>query len=375
MNDVLIVGGGVIGLSIAYELSGQGVSVEIVERGDFGMESSWAGAGMLLPGQSLDDSQPDARLRAISNSLWPEWSEQLRETTGIDNGFRRCGGLQVRLEGSPSALDENIAFWKSDGATVHRLASAEVKSIEPNVADTVAAYRLPELAQVRNPLHMKALVAACADRAVKLTDHTPVTGFKNDGQRITAVKTNGGTIGAGRFCVASGAWSRQLLEPIGCKIKVKPVRGQIVQLFELPLPFTHVIQCGSRYLVPRPTGHILVGSTEEDVGFEKANTVEATSRLLDFAHSIMPCLAKAKFQQAWAGLRPGSPRRLPFLGPVPDYSNLFVATGHFRGGLHLSSATGLLMRQLLLDQQTLMPLDAFSADPNFVPTAIRVVSS
>lgn len=375
MNDVLIVGGGVIGLSIAYELSGQGVSVDVVERADFGKESSWAGAGMLLPGQSTDDSQPDARLRSISNSLWPQWSEDLRESTGIDNGFRRCGGLQVRIDGSPSPLDENIAFWKSDGAAVHPMSSADVKSIEPNLADTVAAYRLPELAQVRNPRHVKALMAACADRGVRLTGHTPVTGFQTDGQRITAVKTGGGSIGAGRFCVASGAWSRQLLEPIGCDIQVKPVRGQIVQLFELPLPFSHVIQCGSRYLVPRPDGHILIGSTEEDAGFDKTNTAEGTSGLLDFAHSIAPCLAKAKFQRAWAGLRPGSPHRIPFLGPVPDYSNLFVATGHFRSGLHLSPATGLLMRQLLLDQQTLMPLDAFSADPKVVPSNLRVESS
>lgn len=375
MNDVLIVGGGVIGLSIAYELSGQGVAVEVVERGDFGKEASWAGAGMLLPGRSQDDSQPDARLRAISNELWPEWSEQLRETTGVDNGFRRCGGLQIRLAGEPSALDDSIAFWKNDGAAIHSLSPNDLKTIEPNVAESVAAFRLPEFAQVRNPRHVKALVAACADRGVKLTSHTPVLGFKTDGERILGIETPAGTIAAGRYCVASGAWSRQLLEPLGCAIRVRPVRGQMVQLFALPLPVTHVIQSGSRYIVPRPDGHILVGSTEEEAGFEKTNTAEGTAGLLEFAHSVVPCLANAKFETAWAGLRPGSPHRIPFLGAVPDYGNLFVATGHFRGGLHLSTATGLLMRQLLLDQPTTMPLDVFSPDPEFTPQGVQVESS
>ncbi|HUG90558.1 MAG TPA: FAD-dependent oxidoreductase, partial [Planctomycetaceae bacterium] len=206
------------------------------------------------------------------------------------------------------------------------------------------------------------LIAGCAARGVRLVSGQPVIGFDRRGSRITATRTPAGTFAAGKFCVAGGAWSRQLLSAAGCEIAVEPVRGQIVLLSCQPLPFRHILNCGPRYLVPRPDGRILVGSTEEHVGFEKRNTAGAIAELLDFAVDLVPALAEARFEQAWSGLRPGSADGLPYLGRVPDTDNLYVAAGHFRSGLQMSPGTALVMRQLMFDQKPVFSLDAFACD-------------
>jgi glycine oxidase len=170
------------------------------------------------------------------------------------------------------------------------------------------------------------------------------------------------TYTAGRFCIASGAWSRPLLMQAGCESPLEPVRGQIVLLNAQPLPFGQIIQSGPRYLVPRPDGRILIGSTEEHVGFDKRNTAAAVAELIDFAVSLVPALAEATYERSWAGLRPCTPDGLPYLGQVPETRNLFVAAGHFRAGLQMSPATAVLMREVLLEQPTTISLDGLACD-------------
>jgi glycine oxidase len=148
----------------------------------------------------------------------------------------------------------------------------------------------------------------------------------------------------------------------GYDTPLEPVRGQIVLLNAQPLPFRHVIQSGPRYLVPRPDGRILIGSTEEHVGFDKRNTAAAVAELIDFAVSLVPSLSEATYERSWAGLRPCTPDGLPYLGQVPETRNLFVATGHFRAGLQLSPATAVLMRQVLLDQPTTISLNGLACN-------------
>ena len=364
--DILVIGGGVIGLSIAYELAGQGSAVTILEQGQFGREASWAGAGILPPGNPESAATPEARLRGHSHALWSRLSAELLETTGVDNGYRVSGGLEVAPPsipgdaGVPDAFDGEIAAWRTEGVRVERLSPTELREREPALNSSItAAYRLPGMAQVRNPRHLKALIAGCALRGVRLVAGQPVIGFEHREQRVTAARTPADTFSAERFCVAGGAWSRQLLAGAGCDIAVEPVRGQIVLLSCQPLPFGHIINCGPRYLVPRPDGRVLIGSTEEHAGFEKRNTAGAIAELIDFAVDLVPALADARFEQAWSGLRPGSPDGLPYLGHVPETENLFIAAGHFRSGLQMSPGTALVMRQLMLDQRPAFPLEAF----------------
>jgi glycine oxidase len=380
MDDVIVIGGGVIGLSVALELAGQGAAVTVLEQADFGREASWAGAGILPPGNLDVAVAPEARLRALSHSLWPDWAEVLTAETGIETGYSRCGGLELCTAACTEDDLENLASeiesWRAQGVRVEELDAYALREFEPLVSpETVASYRLPDLGQVRNPRLMKALLAGCAARGVRLRAGTPAVALEEQGdgagdgasaedksRRIDAIRTHSGRVQAGRYLVTGGAWSRGLLASVGIDVAIAPVRGQIVQVSQSSKPFSHVLQTGSRYLVPRDDGKILIGSTEEHAGFFKANTASAVSELLAFGISRVPSLAHARFERAWSGLRPGSGDGLPYLGRVAGFDNLFIAAGHFRNGLQMSPGTARLTRQALLDQDTDIPLERFRSD-------------
>ncbi|MBI3865903.1 MAG: glycine oxidase ThiO [Planctomycetia bacterium] len=361
MHDIIIIGGGVIGLSLACELAGEGTKVAVLEKGGIGQESSWAGAGILPPGNPDGARTPEARLRACSHVLWADLSARLREETGIDNGFRRTGGLEVRIGGPVRALEDEVAAWRAEGVTVEPLAGRAVFEREGELhPEVTSAYRLPEMGQVRNPRHLKALAALALLRNVSLMPGTEVHRFELAREKAVAIETSAGRCTAGQFVVAGGAWSGRLLNDIGCPVAVRPLRGQIVLLSMLPTPLSHVVNVGPRYFVPRGDGRVLVGATEEAAGFDKSTTAGGVAGLMDFSLATVPALARATFERCWAGLRPQSADGLPYLGRVPQADNLFVATGHFRAGLQLSPATALLMSQLILGRETRLPLEPYS---------------
>lgn len=363
MHDVAIIGGGVIGLSIACELAGEGVSVAVLDQGQIGHESSWAGAGILPPGNPDAAASPEARLRAGSHVLWPALSARLKDETGIDNGFRRCGGLEVRVQGPIDALDDEVVAWRREGVCVEPLDRHGVRQFETELnPETACAYRLPEMGQVRNPRHLKALMALAAKRGVKLLAGTPAYGFDRTDEKVVAVETNGEKIAAGQFVIAGGAWSGRLLGEMGSRATVRPMRGQIVLLALPGLSLKHVVNVGLRYLVPRGDGRVLVGSTEEIVGFDKRTTAGGVGGLVEFACEVAPVLGEATFERAWAGLRPQSADGLPYLGRVGPVENLFIATGHFRAGLQLSPITALVVSQLVMGRKPALDLAPYSAD-------------
>jgi glycine oxidase len=362
MSDGVVVGGGVIGLSLAWELAGQGAAVTVLDQGPCGREASWAGAGILPPGCVETARTPEQRLRAHSHALWPRLSEQLHDETGIDNGYRNCGGLGVSF-GSAADLGGEVAHWTAEGVTVEPLTAEELRRVEPALNSALAAaYRLPEQSQVRNPRHVKALIAACAARGVVLREGMPALEFERHGKQIQAVRTPAGSITSGAFCIAAGAWAGRVAESVGLRLFVEPVRGQIVQVLTPPGLLRHVVEEGTRYLVPRPDGRLLIGATEERAGFDKRNTAGAVAALLRFATRLVPALETASLERTWAGFRPGTPDRLPFLGRAADLENLFVAAGHFRSGLQMSPATARVMRQLMLGQPLDFPLDGLEPD-------------
>lgn len=357
MGDVVVIGGGVIGLSIAYELSLHNLSVSVLEQGQFGQEASWAGAGMLPPGNSAWASTPEARLRSASYDRWPTWVQQLQELTGISTGYVRCGGITVACHGLDEEYAHEVARWKAERLVAESLAPLELRQRFPFLSETVThGSFLPDVAQVRNPWLIKSLHAACAQRGVTLLAGHPVMAMEHDGHRVHSVRTPAGEITAGQFVIAGGAWSGELARQVGVELPVEPVRGQIVLLETRPLPFTHVIENGTRYLVPRPDGRILIGSTEEHVGFDKRSTAGGVAGLLALAQQLVPCLADARVERTWAGLRPHRPGGLPYIGRGGNYDNLFIAAGHFRAGLQLSPITAQLMRELLLGQPASLSL-------------------
>jgi len=358
MPDVIVIGGGVIGLSIAWELAGQGLSVRVLEQGTFGCEASWAGAGMLPPGNSAHAQTSEARLRGATHQLWPGWSETLKSNTGVDNGFVRCGAVEARFtspQSEPPELSNDIATLRAEGVVVEADVSEIRRRIPALSSDVETAYFLPDFCQVRNPRHLKALQIGCTMRGVELVAGAAVRRIETNGNRIDSVNAGSNVHQAEEFVFAGGAWAGELLSQIDVRLSIEPVKGQIVLLQAIPSPIRSVIEVGREYLVPRSDGRILVGSTEERTGFDKRNTAQAIGDLINFARQVVPSLKDARFEQCWAGLRPYSATGKPYLGRLPQFANACVAAGHFRHGLHLSPITAVLIRQVLLKQPVQLP--------------------
>lgn len=369
MDRCLIIGGGVIGLSLAWELARQGTQAEVYDRAELGRESSWAGAGILPPAASMPAAHPYEQLAAWSAELHPRWAEQLRAETGIDTGYRRSGGLYLAFSeaeaGTLHGLLESV--WHPGRVEAAWLAPDDLARIEPALSPGItrrlagAAY-LPGEAQLRNPWHVRALVEACRRHAVGLHPQVPVEDIERTGDHVTAVVTSRGRTPVDRVVVAGGAWSGRLAQRLGASIFVRPVRGQMV-LFHEPRPtLTRIVNVGTRYLVPRGDGRVLAGSTEEETGFEKGNTPEAVAELTDFARDLVPALREAPVEATWSGLRPASGDGLPYLGRVPGLKNAFVATGHFRAGLQLSPATAVVLAALVRGEWPQLDLSPFALD-------------
>lgn len=350
MNDgeVVVIGGGVIGLSIAWELARRGRRVRLLERGELGREASWAGAGM-LPVAPASASDPLEQLTALSVRLHPQWARQLLDTTGIDNGYRVCGALYVaRSAGERASLRAWQRSQQQQGLEADWLGADEVARLEPQLTAVLGACRLPGEAQLRNPRHLRALAAACQSAGVELLEHCEVRTLDPVSGRL---RTSDRLMSPEQVCVTAGPWSRTLLADAPWKLDVFPVRGQMV-LFRTPEPLlSHTINEGPRYLVPRDDGRLLAGSTEEEVGFDKSTTEGAIGELGELARGLLPALANAEVERTWAGLRPASFDGFPYLGRAPESRSVFVATGHFRSGLTWSTGTATLMAQLMCGER------------------------
>jgi glycine oxidase len=359
-TDVLVIGGGVIGLTTAYELARAGRHVIVVDRGQMGREASWAGAGIIPPGNPKRALGPYERLRAMSAILFEELATKLALESGIDTGYRVCGGIEF-----PESEDDKppVEAWTWEGIEWTLCNALTLKQFEPGLVPPVTpAYLLPELAQVRNPRHLKALIAAAMRLGVTLCPECSVYGYSIAGRKLVAADTRQGSIEANQFVICAGAWSRRVVGALCFALPMFPVRGQIL-LLRLPAPiFSHVLIQGKRYLVPRDDGRVLVGSTEDYVCFDR-NTVESDlEELHAFAVKLVPALAGAEIESSWAGLRPGAPDGLPFIGPMPELDNVWVAAGHFRAGIHLSPATARVICQMVCGETTAVPMDAFRLD-------------
>ncbi|MBX3411138.1 MAG: glycine oxidase ThiO [Pirellulales bacterium] len=365
MHDTLIVGGGVIGLSLAYELATRGQRVQVIDRGEPASEASWAGAGILPPANSRTAADPLDRLGAVSLDLHADWAERLRDETGIDNGFRRCGALYVARSDTERKELEVLA---RDGVRrqveFRSLDVAELARLEPALRASAqdAVWLVPGEYQIRNPRHLKALLAACVAHGVQIIAGIETYDFDVGGGRVRGAVTSAGRLEAGNYCVASGAWSRRLLSRLGIEVPLRPVRGQIVLLQAAVGELRHIVNEGPRYLVPRDDGHILVGSTEEEVGFDKRTTVEGMTGLLQLAVGLVPNLAQARVERSWAGLRPATADRKPIIGRLPELANAYVAAGHFRSGLTLSPGTAVALAQLMAGETPCVSLDTLGPD-------------
>ena len=338
---VIIIGGGIAGLSSAWELSQRGAKVTILEQGALGQESSWAGAGILSALLPWDYAGPVNQLIDYSLQHYEVWIETLRRHSDIDPEYRKTGML-VLNEPSPMRAEQWLKAH-------HRSSPAPEELVAKLAAQHAPAFWLPHVAQVRNPRLIQALRAGLKAIGASIHEKQEVTGFKLSSNRISAAITHDQVWPADTFIVTTGAWSAKLLAGITPALPIRPMRGQILLYAANPGTLPCIVYQNHRYLVPRADGLILAGSTIEDSGFNKQTTQAAHHDLHQFATGLIPTLAHAQPIRHWAGLRPGSPDNMPFIAHHPHLSNLYINAGHFRYGVTMAPGSAHLISDLILN--------------------------
>lgn len=376
-NDILIVGGGVVGLTLAYELAGRGQSVCVVDAREMGREASWAGAGIIPPGAWYSDHPTIETLAALSGKLLPTWLHQFHETTGIDTGWRVCGAVYLTHGMEPAAMAHargRFQSWRRRDIECSEIDAQQLVEIEPKLATALPAsngsepvgVRVPREAQLRNPRFLQSLVAACRQRGVQLVSDSPVENLGVElginGSRLTHVETPTGRLSAEQICIAAGCWSGKLASQLGIELPIRPVRGQMLLLkSEAPEPFfSRTIHQAGRYVVSRDDGHVLVGSTVENAGFSVETTAAGLDKLRAFASQFgLDGLREVK---AWAGLRPATADGLPYMGRLPGLENGWISAGHYRAGLQMSPALAVIMAALIQGDEPPVDVGTLTVD-------------
>jgi glycine oxidase len=358
--DILVVGGGIVGAAIAYRLVKDGLAVTLVERGEIGREASWAAGGLLTPVHLAEYPGPLAGLCKAGHRLYEPLVRELREFSSIDPEYRANGLLfPITNDGDEEAAHALEAWKRQNDQPTERLTRVEALEREPQLNPAIrGALLLPDIAQVRSNRMAVALVEAAARKGAEIRTHCPVTGFLRVPGRVNGVKTARGDLYAATTILAAGAWTTELLDPVGLHLRVKPIKGQMILVGASPDFCRHSILDGASYLIPRADGKILVGSTLEDKGFDKSVTLDAVSSLIERGARIMPDLARLPLLASWAGLRPSTPDRLPYLGRA-SLEGLIVATGHFRNGILLAPITAELVADLVAGRTPSIDLAPF----------------
>lgn len=344
--DVAIIGGGVMGLLSALHLSRAGAAVKLYERLAVGREASWAGGGIVSPLYPWRYGEAVGALATWSQGFYPEFAQALLAETGIDPEVRATGLYWFDLEDESSAL-----AWAADkGRKLQSLPIAQVRDRLPQLGEGLSrALWMPEVANVRNPRLLEALKRAVERSAgVEVIEGADIRLVPVPGRGGFRVLANDHEWRAEQVVVTAGAWSGELLQGLGLKLPVEPVKGQMILYKCEPEFLPAMVLAKGRYAIPRQDGHILVGSTLEHAGFDKTPTETALASLQASAEELLPGLARAEIVGHWAGLRPGSPEGIPFIGEVPEVPGLWLNCGHYRNGLVLAPASCLLLVDLML---------------------------
>ncbi len=353
-REIIVIGGGVIGLAIAVELKLRGAEVTVISR-DVQQAASDAAAGMLAPmAEDIADTKMlDLCLR--SRWLYPEWTSKLENLTGIATGYLPCGILAPLYgDGETGRIGDEETGSKTwlDRETINFYQSGLGQ-------DVAGGWWYPEDGQVDNRCLMRSLIQAAQNLKIEIQEGVTVQAIQQRAGNVTNIMTSQGSFTAEKYVLATGSWASELLP-----VPVKPVKGQMMSLRmphqpHEPYPLQRVLFGNNIYFVPRQDGRLILGATVEDVGWTPHNTPQGIQNLLNKATKLYSAVADWQIEEFWWGFRPGTPDELPILGISPC-DNLYLATGHYRNGILLAPVTALLMTDLILEQKSDPLLPHFS---------------
>jgi glycine oxidase len=360
----IVMGGGIIGCSVAWRLAAEDIVTTVLERGRVGQEASWAAAGMIAPQAEAEGPGPFFDFCMKARDTFDGIVDRLVRDGGVDPEYDRAGILYVALDADERVQLERRASWqRSVGAPLEELSGAEARRVEPMLSpEAVYAIHMPTNRRTDNRKLTQAYAAAARKAGAEFVEGARVEALATRGERAVGVlMVDGSTLEADVVVNAAGAWAGEIRGLEADRVKLHPVRGQIVCFEVAPETIGPALFSLRGYVVPRRDGRLLAGSTMEEAGYDKSVTLAGLDKIARGAAAIVPTLGAAAFREAWAGLRPATRDLLPVLGFSPSVSNVLWAAGHFRSGILLSAITGEIIVDLVKGRRPAVELSAFSA--------------
>ncbi|MDP9485912.1 MAG: glycine oxidase ThiO [Actinomycetota bacterium] len=351
--DVAVVGGGVVGLSVAYHAARRGATVALLEAEEVGSGASGALAGMLSGQGEAEGPGPLRELLLLGRDHHRTFGPKLYEDTGLDPGYAWNGALRTATDEASSAkLAGEHSRHEERGLPSRLLDGDGARELEPALSrEVVAGLHLPEDGNVNPPQLVRVMAEGATKHGAKIREFDRATGFLTRGRRVTGLRAFGGDVTAGAVVLAGGAASGLLSETLGIGLPVHPVKGVLLETQISPVPMrANVWNHGTFYLVPKRDGRVIVGATEEPMVRDRRPTLGGVAELSQAALALVPALSDALFSRSWGGLRPTTPTGAPMLGPVSGWEGLLLATGHHRNGVLLSGITGETLAALALGE-------------------------
>lgn len=364
-KQLIVIGGGVVGLAIAFELQRRGHRVTILEKNECGGQASGAAAGMLAPFSEIAED-PDDFFELCLESLhqYKQWITDVKEISGQEFEYTECGSYYIYFhEADELALEQRAEWQNKYGAKAKFVSKEEFETIEPNLSkEILGALHYPTEAHVYAPDYVKALEKACRDLGVHIIENCGVLSFEELENKVIVTNGNERFLGE-EVIIATGAWAKEWEEQFNIRIPVFPIRGQICAYdFSKGHEVNHLIFSSQSYLTPKGNGTLVCGASEDVAGFSTEITDKGIGRLIRWSEKMFPTLKMKEPFHRWAGLRPATQDGFPLLGRLTNFPKVHLAVGHYRNGILLSPITALMIADEIEGKEPLVPFTYFNPE-------------